>query len=175
MEKSGSSFGARPSAARFTSTPRLLWRGVGGGAAVAFSLPTGGAAFCFPPLFLEVLLFPFFFLLGSWWGNPNFIHQGEGRPTPKTKKEGEGGVAVFPLLLRGAAFRPLLWVGLRSSLLLGGAAWSPPPFWLVLLFSPSFCVVLPSFTSFGWGFFSLSFKYIFSRGLSKRSACGERI
>ena len=86
------------------------------------------------------------------------------------------GVALFPLLLRGAAFLSLLpWVGLVSlpssvgwcclpSPPLGGAAF-PLLFswvvllgllrWVVLRYSLSFCVVLPSFTTF---FGRVSFK-----------------
>ena len=57
-----------------------------------------------------------------------------------------GGVAVFLHLFGGAAFLPLLWVVVRfSCLLLGGAAWSPPSFWVAR------SVELSSFSSFGWG------------------------
>ena len=59
-----------------------------------------------------------------------------------------GGVAVFPS--GGAAFLPLLWVGLLfSSLLLGGAAWPLPSLGGVAFPSP-ICVVLPSSPFFGW-------------------------
>ena len=90
-----------------------------------------------------------------------------------------GGVAFFPLLLRGAAFLSLLlWVGLLllslfglvfwvvlflPCLPLGGAAWGVlvflPLFWRELpFFTCSCCVVLPSFSSsFGWCCFASSF------------------
>ena len=61
-----------------------------------------------------------------------------------------GGVACLPLLLRGAAFLLHLWVGLLSPL--------------------SFCcVLLPSFSSFGWRYFSL----VFFLGAARHRLKGE--
>ena len=60
-----------------------------------------------------------------------------------------GWCCVWPsLLLRGAAFLLHLWVGL----LLGGAA-LPPSLGGVASGPLFFCVVLPFFSSFGWGCF----------------------
>ena len=120
----------------------------------------GGAAW-FPPSFWVVLLFFLLLLVGCSFITSFFV--------PSL-----GGVA-FPLLLRGAAWClppfggvavfpfPVRWGSLPPPPL-GWDAFSPVFCWVVLLgfllafrwcccFSFSCLVVLPSFSSFGWGHF----------------------
>ena len=60
-----------------------------------------------------------------------------------------GWGCFFPLLFGGVAFLRLLWEVVRfTRLLLGGAAWSPPSFWVVLLFFLLLLVVCSFITSF---------------------------
>ena len=76
-----------------------------------------------------------------------------------------------------SAFLPLLWVGSRfPPLLLGGAAWSPASLGGVALSLSFFCVMLPSFPSFGVGlyFFHLFCWVVLLSKIKKKRCKGKR-
>ena len=115
----------------------VLGEEVRGGEAVCVWVGEGGVAFLL--------------LLSVWLFFPRLLLGGAARYPPSL-----GGVVVSPSLVRwccsliSSFFVPSLGGCCVSPILLRGAAWFPPSFWVMLLFSLFFLVGLSCFSSFGW-------------------------